>query len=614
MKIGANYKRKGIWEFTVWAPLLKKVDLMTVSPVKKMIPMEKNEEGYWRASVGDLSFELLYLYRLEGDRCRPDPASHSQPKGVHGPSQVVDHDSFHWGDDDWKGIHLSQMILYELHTGTFTPEGTFDAIIPRIDDLIHLGINTIELMPVAQFPGERNWGYDGVYPFAVQNSYGGPLGLKRLMNECHRKGMAVVLDVVYNHLGPEGNYLWDFGPYFTDKYKTPWGSAINFDGAYSDGVRNFFTENALHWFVNYHVDGLRLDAVHGIVDISARPFLQELGERAADCSKKTGRRFFLIAESNLNDPKVIKPKEVGGYGMDALWCDDFHHSIHTLITGEVDGYYMDFGKISHLAESMKEGFVYSGQYSHFRKRKHGNSSRERPASQFVVFSQNHDQIGNRMVGERMSALTSFEGLKLAAGVILLSPYIPLLFMGEEYGEETPFLYFISHSDFNVIEAVREGRKEEFKDFMWKEDPSDPQSVDTFLQSKIHWEKRNKGIHAILLEFYRTLIQMRKEIPALSMLDKEKMTVRRSDEENVLCLRRWNKEDKAEVLCIFNFNTNDVTMKAFPFQWVGKWRKILDSSEDRWHGPGTLLPDSTDRMSSLSLRSQSVAAYQQEEFV
>ena len=614
MKIGADHQGNGRWEFTVWAPLLKKVDLMTVLPVEKMVSMEKTEEGYWRACAGGLSPETLYLYRLEGDRCRPDPASHHQPKGVHGPSRLVDHDSFHWGDNDWKGIHLSQMILYELHTGTFTPEGTFDAIIPRIDDLLYLGINAIELMPVAQFPGERNWGYDGVYPFAVQNSYGGPNGLKRLVNECHQRGIAVILDVVYNHLGPEGNYLWDFGPYFTDKYKTPWGSAINFDDACSDGVRNFFTENALHWFVNYHVDGLRLDAIHGIVDTSARPFLQELGERTAEFSTRTGRRFFLIAESNLNDSKVIKPKELGGYGMDAQWCDDFHHSLHTLITGEAGGYYMDFGRIAHLGKSMEEGFVYSGQYSPFRRRKHGNPSRERPASQFVVFSQNHDQIGNRMLGERMPALTSFEGLKLAAAVTLLSPYIPLVFMGEEYGEDTPFLYFISHSDSDVIEAVRKGRKEEFKDFMWKEDPPDPQSVDTFLQSKIHWEKRNKGIHAVLLEFYRTLIRMRKEIPALSRLDKEKMTVWRSDEENIMCMGRVNKDNEADVLCLFNFNKNDVAMKALPFQWGGRWRKVLDSSEEQWHGPGTVLPDLTDRMSSLSLRSQSVAAYQQEEIV
>ncbi|MDY7033538.1 MAG: malto-oligosyltrehalose trehalohydrolase, partial [Thermodesulfobacteriota bacterium] len=488
------------------------------------------------------------------------------------------------------------------------------AIIPRIDDLIHLGINTIELMPVAQFPGERNWGSDGVYPFAVQNSYGGPNGLKRLVNECHQRGMAVILDVVYNHLGPEGNYLWDFGPYFTDQYKTPWGSAINFDDAYSDGVRNFFTENALHWFLNYHLDGLRLDAVHGIVDISARPFLQELGEQVADYSMKAGRRFSLIAESNLNDSKVIKPKELGGYGLDAQWCDDFHHSLHTLVTGEASGYYIDFGRIDHLAKSMNEGFVYSGQFSRFRKRNYGNSSRERPANQFVVFSQNHDQIGNRMLGERMPTLTSFEGLKLAAGATFLSPYIPLLFMGEEYGEETPFLYFISHSDSDVIEAVREGRKEEFKDFLWKEDPPDPQSINTFLQSKINWEKRNKGIHSILLEFYRKLIQMRKAIPALSRLDKEKMTVGRSDEENVLCMGRQNKDNEAEILCLFNFNKNDVIMKALPFQCEGRWRKILDSSEERWLGPGAILPDFTDQMSNVTLRSQSVVVYQREEIV
>ena len=455
--------------------------------------MEKIEDGYWRASVEDLSPESLYMYRLEQERNHPDPASYYQPKGVHNPSQVIDHDSIHWEDNDWRGIHLSQMIIYELHTGTFTSEGTFDAIIPRIDDLIHLGVNAIELMPVAQFPGERNWGYDGVYTFAVQNSYGGPKGLKGLVNECHKRGIAIILDVVYNHLGPEGNYLWDFGPYFTDKYKTPWGSAINMDDAYSNGVRNFFIENALYWFNNYHIDALRLDAIHGIVDTSAKPFLYELGERVADFSDNMSRRFFLIAESNLNDPKVIMPRDLGGYGIDAQWCDDFHHSLHTLITGEASGYYIDFGRLEHLTKSFQEGFVYSGQYSHYRKRNHGNSSRERPANQFVVFSQNHDQIGNRMLGQRMSLLTSLEGLKLAAGITLLSPFIPLLFMGEEYGEEIPFLYFISHSDSDLIKAVREGRREEFKDFRWEGEPPDPQSINAFIQSGDYDITARRGI-------------------------------------------------------------------------------------------------------------------------
>src|SRR4030066_1209493 len=320
------------------------------------------------------------------------------------------------------------MIMYEIHVGTFTPEGTFDAVILRLDELSVLGINTIELMPVAQFPGERNWGYDGTYPFAVQNSYGGPEGLKILINECHKKGMAVILDVVYNHFGPEGNYLWDYGPYFTDRYKTPWGQAINYDDLYSNEVRNFFIENALHWFKNYHFDALRLDAIHGIFDFSAKAFLQELAEKVEEFSSSEGKKYYLIAESDLNDSRVIRPGNMGGYGIDAQWCDDFHHAVHTLLVHENKGYYVDFGETEHLVKSFREGFVYSGQYSEYRKRNHGNSSRDCPAEQFIVFTQNHDQVGNRMFGERLSNLVSFESLKLAAGAVLLSPYIPLLFM------------------------------------------------------------------------------------------------------------------------------------------------------------------------------------------
>ncbi len=376
------------------------------------------------------------------------------------------------------------MIMYELHAGTFIPEGTFDAVIPGLDHLKDLGINATDIMPVAQFPGERNWGYDGVYPFAVQNSYGGPDGLKRIVNECHTKGIAVILDVIYNHLGPEGNYLRDYGPYFTDRYKTPWGQAINFDGPYSNEVRNFFIENALSWLKNYHIEGLRIDAIHGIYDMSAQPFLPELAERVEEFSQQEGRKFYLIAESDLNNSYALRPRDSGGSGLDALWCDDFHHALHTLLTGETDGYYVDFGKIGHLVKSFREGFVYSGQYSAFRKRNHGNSSADIPPDRFVVFSQNHDQTGNRLKGERLSSLVSFESLKLAAGVVLLSPYIPLIFMGEEYGETAPFLFFISHSDPELIKAVRQGRKDEFKTFNWKDEPPDPQDIETFMRSKL----------------------------------------------------------------------------------------------------------------------------------
>jgi maltooligosyltrehalose trehalohydrolase len=570
------------------------VDLRLLSPEEILIPLSREGSGYWSLTIEDARPGSLYTYILDGRIERPDPASHSQPRGVHGPSQIVHHGDFAWQDGDWPGMELSRMVIYEIHTGTFTPEGSFDAVIPRLEALQEMGINTLEIMPVAQFPGDRNWGYDGVYPFAVQDSYGGARSFKHLVNTCHRQGMAVILDVVYNHLGPEGNYLRDYGPYFTDKYKTPWGQAINFDDAYSDEVRNFFIQNALYWFWVYHVDGLRLDAVHGIVDMSARPFLQELAEAAGDYSRRTGRAHILIAESDLNDAGLIAPPEAGGYGLDAQWCDDFHHSVHTLLTGENDGYYADFGRVSHLVQSIREGFVYTGAYSTFRNRRHGNSSRGRPAEQFIVFSQNHDQVGNRMLGERLSRLVDFESLKLSIAVVLLSPFIPLLFMGEEYGEKAPFLYFVSHSDPDLVEAVRNGRKKEFASFRWKGAVPDPDDLGTFLGSRIQWELRDQGAHRVLREFTKTLIALRRTTPAFSNPSKDHVKVEGWEESKVIVMRRWEDRTRSQSLCIFNFNRQDISFPMDEFPSEGTWTKHLESSDRMWLGgkdcvPGELLP-------------------------
>jgi maltooligosyltrehalose trehalohydrolase len=602
MKTGADFQESGRAEFSVWAPFARNVALRIVSPDERLSVMEKDERGYWRCSVEKVSPGSLYFYRLDGERERPDPASHFQPYGVHGPSQVIDHGSFAWADDGWRGIPLSEMIIYELHTGTFTPEGTFDGITGRLDDLKETGINAIELMPVVQFPGERNWGYDGAYPYAVQNSYGGPEGLKRLVAACHAKGFAVILDVVYNHLGPEGNYLWDFGPYFTEKYKTPWGWAINYDDAWSNEVRNYFIENALHWFGRYHIDALRIDAIHGITDMSARPFLQELAERVEEYSQRQRKKFYLIAESDLNDARVIRPRELGGFGIHAQWNDDFHHCLHTLLTGERDGYYADFGGIARLGKCLREGFVYSGGYSVYRRRNHGNSSKDRPAGQFIVFSQNHDQVGNRMLGERLTGLVSFESLKLAAALTLLSPYIPLLFMGEEYAEDAPFLYFVSHSDAALIRAVREGRKKEFSAFSWKGETPDAQDEDTFNRSKIGWEKRTNGRHAVMLDFYSQLIALRRAIPALSRPDRENLEVSELSDA-VLCTRRWR--DGSDALVLFNFGS-DIAAASVPVD--GRCRKVFDSASARWAGPGMLLPEELVSGSEVSMTGRSVAVY------
>jgi maltooligosyltrehalose trehalohydrolase len=606
-EIGAHYDHNtGTCRFTVWAPFRKSVTVRILSAGDRLVPMERDARGNWQAHVEDAGPGTRYLFRLDGETERPDPASHFQPENVHGPSAVIDHAAFHWGDDSWKGIPLPSMVMYELHIGTFTSEGTFDAAIPRLDNLRDLGVTAVELMPVAQFPGERNWGYDGVYPFAVQNSYGGPEGLKRFVNACHDRGLAAILDVVYNHLGPEGNYLRDFGPYFTDRYRTPWGQAINFDGPYSDDVRSYFIANALHWITQYHIDALRIDAIHGIFDCSARHFLQELGEIVHLHAQSVRREVYVIPESDLNDVRVIRPVEVGGYGLDAQWNDDFHHAIHTLLTGERTGYYEDFGKIDHLAKALREGFVYSGEYSSFRKRRHGSSSKDRPGHQFVVFSQNHDQVGNRMRGERLSMLAPFEALKLAAGAVLLAPNIPLLFMGEEYGEDTPFLYFVDHSDLGLIEAVRMGRKDEFKHFRWEGEPPDPQDERTFLASKINWVERGQGKHAVLLEFYRTLIKLRREVPALSELDRNRLAVSAVADSRVITLRQWNGLGTSHAYGIFNFETNDINITVSAPE--GRWRKLVDSADKAWNGPGTMTPTVVHSGDGVTMRGQSVALF------
>lgn len=586
LELGANVSKAGV-HFRIWAPKASSISLRIIGEPKDIF-MDPEKDGYFATHVKGLRGGTRYFYLLNGDQPRPDPVSRYQPEGVHGPSEVIDPSKFKWEDQDWNGIPLEEMIIYEIHTGTFTQEGTFEAIIPFLDYLKNeLGGTTIELMPVAQFPGERNWGYDGTYLYAPQNSYGGPEGLKRLTNECHRKGLAVILDVVYNHLGPEGNYLGDFGLYFTDRYKTPWGPAINFDGQESDEVRKFLIDNALYWITEYHIDGLRIDAIHGIFDFSAQHILLDIREAVHRQAKKLGRHILVIAESDLNDVRVIDPPERGGYGLDAQWNDDFHHCLHTLLTGEQSGYYQDFGDLIQLVKALREGFVYSGQYSSYRRRRHGNSSKHLPLTKFVVFSQNHDQVGNRMKGDRLSTLVPFEALKLAGGMVLLSPNIPLLFMGEEYGEETPFQYFVSHSDPELIEAVRKGRREEFAAFQWDGEIPDPQDEATFLCSKVHLDLRHNEKHEILFEFYKTLIRLRKEIPSLSVLDKNGIEIKAFEKEKVILIKRKCEEDRT--LCIFNFN--DKPIKVETAIEKGSWEKVFASASEEWGGMGALVLES-----------------------
>jgi len=477
---------------------------------------------------------------------------------------------------------LKDYIIYELHVGTFSEAGTFDGVRERLFELRQLGVTAIELMPVAQFPGGRNWGYDGVLPFAVQNSYGGPEALKRLVDACHGHGLAVILDVVYNHLGPEGNYLREFGPYFTGCYKTPWGEALNFDSEESDHVRRYFIENALYWLRDFHIDALRLDAVHAIRDFSATPFLQELGRAVKQLANELGGPLYLIGESDLNDARLIRPEMIGGVGLDAQWADDFHHCLHVLLTGEQGGYYQDFGGAQQMAKILNEGYAYTGEYSPFRKRRHGNVAWGTEPHQLVVCAQNHDQIGNRMLGERLSSLVDFERLKLAAGITMLSPFLPMLFMGEEYGEEAPFQYFISHSDRRLVKAVREGRQAEFAAFAWAGEVPDPAAKESFERCKLRHESwRTPGRQKLLREFYRELIRLRK------VLHKRKPTecpvIRAEAHGRSGIVLRYTCEAESSWF-VFNFDKAP-SRTSLPLRG-NNVELLLDSSAKRWGGPGS----------------------------
>lgn len=570
-RLGPSRLPDGSWQFLLWAPNANSVCLHLCDN-NELVAMEPLANGYYQTVVSKLNRGARYLYRLD-DRGLPDPASRFQPEGVHGPSQVIDLEELSWTDQDWKGRGLEESIFYELHIGTYTREGTFDALIPRLAELVELGVTSVEIMPIAQFPGPRNWGYDGVDLFAPQNSYGGPDALCRLVNSAHGHGLSVALDVVYNHLGPEGNYLNAFGPYFTDRYRTPWGQALNFDGQGSDEVRRFFIENALYWLESYHFDALRLDAVHGIFDFGARHFLAELKSAVDALSTRLGRRLHLIAESDLNDSRLLRDAENGGYALDAQWSDDFHHSVHALLTKENRGYYSDFGGIAPLAATLNHGWYYSGQHSPFRGRRHGNSPKGIAPSRCVVCTQNHDQVGNRAAGERLTALVNFESLKLAAGINLLSPFVPLLFMGEEYGERAPFQYFTSHGDAALIEAVRRGRREEFAAFGWQESVPDPQDEQTFLRSHLDHSLKQRQPYGTLFRFYQELIRLRRKF---KLGGAHSHTVHELGNNTLLLAYETSPESLAVV---FNFDESPTTLNI-P-ELAGNWKMIMDSSAPRW---------------------------------
>ena len=573
---GASVVGGGV-RFSVWAP---RVERMAVLASGAEHPMDPGDDGVFETVVPGLEAGADYFYRLNGEYDRPDPVSRFQPKGVHGPSRVVDPSAFSWSDAEWRGLEMADLVAYELHVGTFTAEGTFEAFMDRLAALRELGVTAIEIMPVAEFPGSRNWGYDGVLPYAAQSTYGGPRGLRRLVDAAHGAGLAVLLDVVYNHLGPEGNYLGQFAPYFTDRYRTPWGDALNFDGPDSDEVRRYFIDNARYWIREFHMDGLRLDAVHAIYDFGAIHILQEIADAVHEEAAAAGRRAVVIAESDLNDPRLVRAPDHGGYGLDGQWSDDFHHAVHAALTRERSGYYADFGGVDLVARALAERFVFAGTRSGFRRRRHGAPATDVPADRFVTFVQNHDQVGNRANGDRLAAIIPFPAQKLAAAALLLSPYVPMLFMGEEHGETHPFLYFVSHGDPALVEAVRNGRREEFRSFesFSGEEIPDPESEETFARSRIDWSAREKSPHRELLALHRDLIRLRRSEKTLRPGACEAKVLFEPGESWIAI--RYSCPEERELLAVFNFSESPVTI---PPPESGGWRRRWSTEESRYGG-------------------------------
>jgi maltooligosyltrehalose trehalohydrolase len=558
-------------EFEVWAPDAQKVELQLTD---RVLPLQRGDRGYWRVAAEDAQSGEDYGYIIDGQTpALPDPRSPYQPNGVNGLSRLVDHSAFDWTDANWQAPPLTGAIVYELHIGTFTPGGTFDSAITRLDYLRDLGITHVEIMPVNEFPGKRGWGYDGVDLYAPHHAYGGPDGLKRLVDACHAKGLAVLLDVVYNHLGPSGNYLSRFGPYFNEDYHTPWGAAVNLDGAWSTEVRRFFCDNALMWLRDYHFDGLRLDAVHAFLDRSAIHFLEQLAAEISALASETERHLALIAESDLNQPLLVIPRDAHGYGIDAQWSDDFHHALHSVLTGERSGYYCDFGTLAQLAKSLKSVFVYDGIYSEHRRRNHGRPVVGLPATRFLGFLQNHDQIGNRATGERMSHLLTVGQLKVAAALVLLAPFIPMLFQGEEFAASSPFQYFTDHEDPEVGGAVTEGRRKEFASFGWDpESVPDPQSPETYERSKLNWDETGQEPHRSILDWHRTLIRLRRTHSDFTNGDLDRMDVQFDEQQ------RWLSFQRGKFTVISNFGGSPLRREV-----AGKTLVLASEAECALHG-------------------------------
>jgi maltooligosyltrehalose trehalohydrolase len=575
-RTGAISCEDGSILWRVWAPLAKQVDLVLADGVElREIAMQSEGRGFHRTVLLDVREGQRYAYRLDGGSHRPDPCSLWQPEGVDGFSAVVIPGRFSWTDQRWSGIQQAELVFYELHVGTFTAEGTFEAIIPRLRDLNELGVTAIEIMPVAQFPGSRNWGYDGVLPYAAQNTYGGPHGLQRLVDACHACGLAVYLDVVYNHFGPESNYLGEFGPYFTDRYKTPWGAAVNYDRAGCDAVRDFVLDNVRMWLEEFHVDGLRLDAADMIFDFGARHILRAIKEAAKEAGASRGWPAIVTAESDLNDPRLLYPGERGGYDLDAQWMDDYHHAVHAFFTHERHGYYGDFGEAAQLAQVFEQPFLYNWDYSAFRDRKHGARPDGLAGNRFVVCLQNHDQVGNRACGDRLiTLLESPAAQRLAASYLLLSPYLPLLFMGEEYGEENPFPFFCSFRGEELQKAVCVGRRREFSAHDRQALVPDPGEEATFASAHLSWSWPEGSERHGLRRLYRDLLRARREWPALLDMVCPSARLLQDYKNRLLLETRLGSTTERSVRALFNLEDRPLEL----LEVAGAEQRVLFSSE------------------------------------
>jgi maltooligosyltrehalose trehalohydrolase len=575
--LGASLHGGGV-AFRVWAPRCRSVDLVLDGRPPR--PLSAGGDGIFELAVPGLGAGARYQYRLDGDRYRPDPASQWQPEGVHGSSAVVEADGIGWTDQGFRGHQLPDLVFYAVHVGAFTTAGTFEGVIPYLDRLVDLGVTAIELMPVAEFPGSRNWGYDGVHLFAPQSTYGGPRGLRRLVDACHAHGLSVFLDVVYNHLGPEGNYLAEYGPYFTDRYRTPWGPAINFDGPDAAGVRRHFVENACAWVRDFHIDGLRLDAIHAIYDASPVHILTEIAEAAKKEAERLGRPVHLVAESHDNDRRIVLPRGDGGLGLDGVWSDDFHHALHARLTGERSGYYVDFGDSHLLPKAMVEGFAFQGEPSTYFGRPRGTPSADLGGERFVIFTQNHDQVGNRARGDRLGALVPFEATKLAAALLFATPALPLIFMGEEYGETAPFQFFTSFLDRDLAEAVRRGRAAEFSRFAWPGPVPDPGDPATFLRSRLNHALAGAPRHRELYQYYRHWLALRRAHPALGSQGKDRAAVSLDVPSDVLTMTRTAATgERVELVANLSGQKRPRAATSPPGPL------LLDSADARFGGPG-----------------------------